>query len=622
MSVGGANAYNLYPTYTNNPVYDGTNWDSIQSSYVNPNIIEINSQPVIQPERFTSGTYSFLSSTGNESAFIFNRCFFRIDAQLVVYDTPGVPATARQPRLTDGIAFARYWPGTLWSNINSSISSQNIDSITQFAPQSYALAMRMAYSGSVLDKDEDLFYSEKSFTKRQKKISQADGSLQNSAIPYYLGENADGLITTSIAPAPNAATDAVVTINLYNLSNTVTNLNYKTLLDIREGDIVSFGGLRTAAGIQPVVRGVVNNVIDFNPIPPALPNTYQFQITLTNPGAFIPGSYEMSSAATGRSGGFSIYRVPNLVNPRVNVLPAGEANFNQNSISAIYVPNIGLFQHGSPVSCDVKFDLTPNANYKYACVQTANNNMQPGRDYDVIINNMKLYTYVVSMNMSPERPLTMNLLEMTLSSLLLNSNNMQFTAPVGSRAFCVFFQQVGAGESGNGSVIAPDMFISADGSSTKIQTLQIKFNSIEQPRSNIITNFSNQTNTVSANGGVPQYVNGPADITNTINGTTAGTLLNPYQNTATFNYLNMLVNTGKIFSEAASESFQDYQNSPFYFFDYNNSKGSNATAVSIQVSFNGPLPANTNIFLASFHSVGISGNYSQNILTGLIKGPV
>ena len=621
---GVSGGYNNWGYQTSQSSVGYSSNEGKEEAYICPNFQEIIPQGSLSPSTFASGSYDYIISTGNTTGVIFNRSFFRIDLQVLGKATGANPPAALIP--PNNIALAPYAAGALWSNISASISNQQIDSVSQYCSIANTLCMRLGYGANMIYDDSDLFYSEPNFYTRQSRLTDKSNFIYSPTNSNYydycvIPRNFPaGLVATLtyVAAVPPASAKLTIAFTGDNLQGLASFAD----IGIYPGD--TFYYAPTNAATVPVAIYCSNITIGGDP---AAPMPASMDVT----GAVIiaANNYTTSNASaltsTNKLANFIVNRTSGIYNTTLAV-----PNIDQNNITLLYSPPLGLFQSSEPLCGDFRISLTPSADYATQIIQAMNNKLVPGTDYNVSVSSVKLYAYTVQYNFSPERPLVLNLLEQVVYQRTLTSAqaNFEFTVPPSTRALAIFFGDNRSGKSGALSVPS-SQFRTLDGLSAAINTLQVTYGSITMPIKPYITSETNYspsfTNTTVANYG-PQVVNS-AYVAPTY----------PYANQQQIRYLDYVTSTGKIFTDAAAEKFQDWLASPIYYFDFNFASNSVATNVSTQVSFgtggastnppgyvsNGSTGTyNGNMYLCAFYSVVVKGQYQNNILNALISAQV
>ena len=140
---------------------------------------------------------------------------------------------------------------------------------------------------------------------------------------------------------------------------------------------------------------------------------------------------------------------------------------------------------------DYTFHLNPNANYKTSCIQTGTGSAVIATDYDLTINDVRLYIAVANVSI-PDVPQTLYLKECQLQSKTITGNDtLEFTVPSSTELIAIFVQSSVAGSN---TLVPPSQFICLDGSETNLQSLQCTYRNKTLPSSRWASLYSGTVN--------------------------------------------------------------------------------------------------------------------------------
>jgi len=513
------------------------NGEHLLNSYTQPNVLQV--PPKTFSNNLSTGPMQFEFGTSSDSAWIPDRSYFLFSPRLTVADGGGQP---RKPLKYDRMAYTNLMPGEIIQDCRVEVSNRTLAIQNTDTPQCYALYQRLGYGGGFLQNDPDVFFYYPEFGDRCLRTSN-----QSDRTDAYGTDGIQYSYTTV------TATDGIITI--IGLTRPEAGLNPKYGLSI--GDTVVFWAPTARMGTKFLITDGDANVYTCN---------------------LISGNGAINIAAT----------------TEVTVIRGsrGQTDDSEENILIAYQPPLGIFQTDSPISANsIRVTLNPFAQWQNRAVQqmfpSMSDNMidydrvfprtynpiSVANSYNVSMDSISFYPYIVKKTVSPDRVLTLKTLE-TLSTRKEISNstfNQQFSIPATTRFIAIFFQGVSA-ESGlnvynigglnEGNRLDQTCFRTPDNNTSSLSVLSINIGSITIP----YTDYS-QDDTMPLSS---KQVAG--------NSITA-------RNLQLQRFLDCQITTSKFFSDSGTETFQNWMGSPYYVFDIRQQQNSWNTTLNVKGQF-------------------------------------
>ena len=220
----------------------------------------------------------------------------------------------------------------------------------------------------------------------------------------------------------------------------------------------------------------------------------------------------------------------------------------KNTIYVCWQPPIGLFKHGGHLgSGKYELNLSPNSEYKTACVETKNPNYVVDTSYSLTINDVSFLAYVEKISVPPSVQ-DIPLLEYQVQSSPWK-NQLQFLVSPYTEALTFFIQDKDAGQS---ALLPPSMFKCLNNSDLRLKSIQVSFAGMTKPNTIWESSFFDGDNKFQQR------------------------------------YQNSYQESGQDLDLVGCESYHDYlQRGPFYHFSFVRDRNFRATMVSVNTTFNG-----------------------------------
>lgn len=643
--------------------------------YLELNWREVACQRSVNNANFPLGIQDFdFSVSGSTNAWIPAYTYFRVEAvlQMVLGD-----GTVRAPTLADRTAFALSSPHGLYSNCYFRCGGQDVSTMTSFISQSGALRERIGKSGAWIDKvGRNAAYSDPSFTRRCHSVSldgyynedglqdltvpnfaanyttptikNAFSSLQNAQISppiVFLDDAKDEILTADvkvvITPKPYVYDNATAITPsgsvLYNavFSNTAAagtiNLGLTGLIP---GDYIVVGDDEEAVSADNAQIYVVVTIVDnTTAVLSSFPSVTSYVVT--------PNALQCVAYRPGVQTNPMIKQ--NVPNPRCG----------KNRIFMNFQPSLGIFDlHQGIGSGSFKFQLNPNTNYQFACVETVGKCVPlkpsdagyfPGAysvvplrpaisgqttagvpaksvvGYQLSIQNVLLYIATIKqpMPMSGILPLSLmetQIMQKTMSSTdATASNQLDFTVPPSTLALTVWVQSP---QTGTNSALPPSKFKVEQGTNTpdeNLLSIQVTYGSSTKPSTLYQSGYNQITNNVpNSNATYPLQWTGDASSAVTYNSSTSSEMQQ--------RWIQSQQNAGKLGNEGGTESYLNYLDmGPYYHFDFSRDKADTSSYVNVQIQYNEKLPAGTNLYICAWYSRQVEIAFESGVVTSVVS---
>lgn len=425
------------------------------------NIVQINCQRSVNDtvtnlnaisNNFIQGTQDFMFSVANNQKWSPSRSFFRARASLQINDDiVGTPDAWRQPRVSDGVAFAEGFMNNAYSNAYCYAASVDISSLTQFVGQGNMVKNRLTKTKPWLDTI--------GFT--------------HTLIPKI----DDRILLT--------ATDGVTGSASSRETNTAVQLGF--------------------AGAATV--GVAAGVVTFSAVPVVVPGAP----ILFAPGDIITVGGNTYTIATYVSGATTATVTPSAAASDIAVATVVANGFTRtrvvageddgfSSIETIFQPPLGIFSTESAMpSGAYRISLMPK-NDLTSCIETkfalgANQRVR------VIVENLYFYMSVFRTEKSFDSgTYYLSLDELNIQTKTVSAGasqgNYNFTIPSSTIGIATFVQPISAGTFSPGQatrVIPSSLFKDASNSTNRLRTIQLTYSNTSKPVQNYDSNLNSNS---------------------------------------------------------------------------------------------------------------------------------
>ena len=237
---------------------------------------------------------------------------------------------------------------------------------------------------------------------------------------------------------------------------------------------------------------------------------------------------------------------------------------SRNQVHVLFQPPIGIFQHHEPMGGgDYRFSLNPNSNFKKACVEHPTGALDPGTNFDLEVQDVKLYIATVKTSI-PKSITNLALVEMLVQTKPANANRTyEFTVPSSTLSLCFFVQ---SGDAGSNTQSPPTTFKCKDSSQNNLKSLQITYANMTKPSTRWDSEFKDGTNKFQQR------------------------------------YIDDLTECRLIESDGGAESFGEWlQRGPYYFYSFNRDREDKSTQVQLSAQFT-TIEADSQMFLVAMYS--------------------
>lgn len=637
--------------------------------YLELNWREVTCKRAVGGQNFPLGIQDFdFSVSGSTNAWIPAYSYFRVEANLQMVLGDG---TTRAPTLADRTAFALSSPHGLYSNCYFRCGGQDVSSMTSFITQSGALRERIGKSGAwISNVGRNVAYSDPNFTRRCHSISldgyyNEDG-LQDLTVPNFLNSTAN-----FNNPLPDSD----------NSFKRIQNGNISAPIDIKDSSGVSIILATAKVAIAPALYTydrVTPIAVGGNNIYQA---TFSGGVSVSKTG-FIVGDQIIVTTAGGSnvvdevSSIFNIIQIVDdvtvavtysILGQNINNIPAtsfvayrpgiqtnvlAKQNMpnrrcGKNRIFMNFQPSLGIFDlHQGIGSGDFKFQLNPNVNYQYSCVETVGacvplatneqgyflgaykvvplkpvvaGNVTAGVaakavvGYQLNIENVLLYIATIKqpMPMSGILPLSLmetQIMQKTMTSTSANSSNqLDFTVPPSTLAITVWVQ---APTVGTNSAIPPSKFKVAQGTNTpdeNLQSIQVTYGSSTKPSTLYQSGYN-----ISSGNPYSLLWNGTILSEVSYSPLTSSEMQQ--------RWIQSQQNAGKLGNDGGTENYLNYLDmGPYYHFDFSRDKADSSSYVNVQIQYNEALPAGTNLYICAWYSRQVEIAFESGVVTSVVS---
>ena len=237
---------------------------------------------------------------------------------------------------------------------------------------------------------------------------------------------------------------------------------------------------------------------------------------------------------------------------------------SRNQVHVLFQPPIGIFQHHEPMGAgDYRFSLNPNSNFKKACVEHPAGPLVPGTNFNLEVQDVKLYIATVKTNI-PKSVTNLALVEMLVQTKPASaSRTYEFTVPSSTLSLCFFVQ---SGDAGSNTQSPPTTFKCKDSSQNNLKSLQITYANMTKPSTRWDSEFKDGTNKFQQR------------------------------------YIDDLTECRLIESDGGAESFGEWlQRGPYYFYSFNRDREDISTQVQLSAQFT-TIEADSQMFLVAMYS--------------------
>lgn len=643
--------------------------------YLELNWREVACQRSVNNANFPLGIQDFdFSVSGSTNAWIPAYTYFRVEAvlQMVLGD-----GTVRAPTLADRTAFALSSPHGLYSNCYFRCGGQDVSTMTSFISQSGALRERIGKSGAWIDKvGRNAAYSDPSFTRRCHSVSldgyyNEDG-LQDLTVPNFASNFTTPTIQNSFGSLQNgqisepikflddnkaaiATADVRITLNpepyVYDNATAITPAG-SVLIEATFSNDVALGTINL--GLTGLIQGdyiVVSDVV--GPVTSETAQIYSVVSIIDNVTAIIAAFPSLTPYVTPPADSRCVaYRPGIQTNPLVKQ-NVPNPRCGKNRIFMNFQPSLGIFDlHQGIGSGSFKFQLNPNTNYQFACVETVGKcvplkpsdaEYTPGAytvvplrpavagqvtagvsaksvvGYQLSIQNVLLYIATIKqpMPMSGILPLSLmetQIMQKTMSSVdATASNQLDFTVPPSTLALTVWVQSP---QTGTNSALPPSKFKVAQGTNTpdeNLLSIQVTYGSSTKPSTLYQSGYNQISNNVpNSNATYQLQWTGDASSVITYNSSTSSEMQQ--------RWIQSQQNAGKLGNEGGTESYLNYLDmGPYYHFDFSRDKADTSSYVNVQIQYNEKLPAGTNLYICAWYSRQVEIAFESGVVTSVVS---
>lgn len=532
------------------------NGEHVIGDSIQPNLFQY--APKQYSENLNQGPVQFEFSMSPNMEWIPSKSYFLLNTELTVANTGG---GSRAPLPGDNICYSNFLPGQIINDVRFELANRTISIQNTNAPQTYALYNRMAYGGGFLENNKDIFYYYPDIKDRINDVTW--------------GSDPDN----QIAPLLNTNPSAVAgSIRYETKSQAFDNFVQRiTKDDLTLADNNIFGSFNdVSCGLQTGDMIIVND-------------------------GDVYKSYFVTNVA---NNGYTCTITPqptaldNIACNLVSIIRKNKSDKfrNRNKKLVAYQCPLGVFQLSSGITCsNVRIVLNPYSDWYNRAVQqiyprladdgsgmfstTRSYNITPGtaNSYNIIVKQMQFYAYMQARTTPVPQELTMKTLESqvfrkTITSPL--SVNEQFSVPASTKFVVVFFQDSQCadvtqnvfvpGTSANcGNYLSAVDFRNYNNTTSTLKTLSIQIGDLKFP-------ITDQTQILTQ---VPVFSNGNALSTLSV------------ENDQIERYLDTQVVTSKFFSDAGSESYENFIKSPYYCFLVAQPANSWNTVLQVRATF-------------------------------------
>jgi hypothetical protein len=289
---------------------------------------------------------------------------------------------------------------------------------------------------------------------------------------------------------------------------------------------------------------------------------------------------------------------------------------NQVNKMVMFQPTCAFFGTHSPdvYFGDMNIQLTPNANWAQACIESAvsgsyyNTDVKHGVDYSFGIKSMRLYLARARLLEMPEKQLSFSIEDIQISNKQLpnGSSTLNFTLPTSTRQIAIWIQDSACGSN---SKLPLTRFKTRQYTGVNAQTSLSNLNAYgpwshtyDERLQSIQINFAGLNKPVSLFNSA--FNSGSPPTTNTM-----------LQRWIMNNQMNGNKQTG--------ESFNDWLScGPYYYFDFSRSADNLGTYMTVSITYNGDLPtdgitptsgtpSNVNLYVASLYARDVAISYGE-----------
>jgi hypothetical protein len=467
---------------------------------------EVSAQKAVNAGNFAQGVIDFNFGVGAPTAWVPSKSYFKINMTLQAKDYSN-PLLLREPLTSDMTAFADHAPSALFNNIYFRAGGQDVSSLVNYVPQAAVARTRLRKSGAWQKSIGSTAYMcEPNF---QKRVNDITGGLEPGDIPTEV-------VSVQVPGVPQLGFTIAVDGQI-----TLTN---GTLARLATGDFL-------------VVQG----------------STYRISNKQSDTQAFLAGAQRTADlvvTATGSDGVYGLKRTD---------------GGGRNTVSALWQPPIGIFDHDVMGAGDYRIQLNPNSNYKTAAVESFQAN---SADYDLVVNDIKFYICTVKMAI-PDGVSTLSLMEASVISKTIGAGEelRDFTVPASTKAISVFVQDQAAGSTATNP---PTKYtIGTEDAERQLESLQLTYANVTKPATRWSSDYGPNTNQMQQR------------------------------------YVDTQIESGLIDNVGGAESFQDWMDrGPLYHFSYSKSMDDRATQLQISTKFkSGSFAGNAYLFVVAWHSV-------------------
>lgn len=478
---------------------------------------------------FPQGVQNYDFSCSGRYGWIPSKSYFRVGIKA----TMGSAGTDR-PVVQDSFAFADNPCAGLYDNVYVRAGGADISSITSFAAQGHQIKARLTKSRAWLHGVGRSAYG-----------MNADFSDRVNAISSN-GTSTEEYVNSLVAP-----------ISTLNRAATISVANTGVVTGTNTTFLASDVGKTLYAAGRPFEITVVTNETS---ISVAVPQTVKFT-------APIAGTY---------------------ANSWISSLPtATNESEKANTVYFMYVPPVGIFDADIVLgSGEYRVQLNPNSRYKTAIVQSLTAKTA-GTDYDINIQSVEFYPYIVKTDMPATQIEKLFLNEMHLQTKSLSSGQsiLDFTVPPSTMAISVFIQ---AAASGSDTRLPITLFSNLSDADKELTEIQISYANTTKPTTNWTSDY---------------------------NYTTGINLLQQ-------RYIDVMIDSGLYYSEGGSDSLEEFKKRGLICAHYSFERDAKdrSTNVQLRITFDATATlTNTNAFIVAHYNNVVEITQTDGRVTNVRK---
>jgi hypothetical protein len=533
---------------------------------------------------FTAGLQDYPFSVGQPNVWIPKKSYFKIEMALSFNNT-AVPAERLPLNPQHLTALADNACGNLYDNVYFRGGMQEIDKITQYAPQASALKTRLHNTMPFLKSmGSSAHLNESSFNKRvlasapfvpgqgntnprQDQASFTSSGLHDSREMYRPFNALDKGGAGFGGPAAFAANEVSVVAATGRLTGTAPAAGVG--VDFLEG--MPLGNLPTGGPVLPGDMIIIEGV----------PYT----------AAFDGAAYTANTISVQPKPNADIVLTTNwfIVRSDTQRSPQG---FNR--VFGIWQPPLGIFDYDEELGAgDYRFQLNPNSKFNLSAVESKDPNSVNLSPYIFEVLDVKFYAYYLKKSI-PDQVRNLDLMEISIDSKPF-SPNLQFSVSASTVGIAIFIQDSLAGSS---PTIPPSMFKVLNNVDLTLTTVQVSYANQTKPA----TNWQSAYHVATGQSAAPPVF-------------TSNGILELQQR-----YHDTYEESGLDVQFGGCESLEDWlRRGPYYYFSFERDVNNKSTEVQINMAFSSQnlIPAGTPVFCASIYRKTVQMTTTNGLITAI-----